>query len=325
MRATSHALLAAAIAILAAGPAAAGPATAGDGPPPTRGGAWRHRHNHYLVSQLGSPRHSMADAVVAEGGAARLEGKFSYGKAGKDLEDEDIFLWLRPPGGSWLRLARAHTDGDGRVVFKVPSPLLDQRGAWACAMVVGGDGSQARGTLYVVAAGQPAVVFDVNGTLTSGDGELVEEVLVGKDPEVRPGAVEVARRWQAAGYLPVYLSGRPYTLDHATRRWLDRHGFPPGPVLAANGVRDSLSGGPVARYKTARLRALGAAGLAVRYAYGNASSDVCVYAAAGVAPAHTFIIGEHGGEACRGHAPTEAVRDYRTQLPALERLLAPDR
>lgn len=60
------------------------------------------------------------------------------------------------------------------------------------------------------------------------------------------------------------------------------------------------------------------AGLDIRFAYGNATTDVCAYATAGVHPNATHIIGSNAGTACPGFEPTVAVDDYITHLQNLE-------
>ncbi len=55
-------------------------------------------------------------------------------------------------------------------------------------------------------------------------------------------------------------------------------------------------------------------GLRFVAAYGNAPTDICAYAEAGIDPAVTNIVGSHGGEACDDGEPTQAVSDYRDHL-----------
>jgi len=55
---------------------------------------------------------------------------------------------------------------------------------------------------------------------------------------------------------------------------------------------------------------LGRTGVVVAAAYGNALTDVCAYAEAGIPPARTFIIGPHAGAACDRSSVTQAVRTY---------------
>ncbi len=52
----------------------------------------------------------------------------------------------------------------------------------------------------------------------------------------------------------VYLTGRPRFLLEKTRTWLTERGFPPGPVIAAGGLRDFLRQGDFKRETLATLR-----------------------------------------------------------------------
>ncbi len=279
---------------------------------------WRHRVRGAATSSLyGEPHHSANDPVLNPGGDAIVRGKFAYGAVSKDLEHEEVSLWLemRPCGG-WAEIARKTTDGKGRVALTVPARLIPTPGAYRFQLVVSGDLSRTGGTIFVLEPGTQTVVFDIDGTLTTGDGQLVEQLALGWDPDVRPGAAAVARLYARAGYLPVYISGRPYMLRDATRDWLRRYGFPRGIVITTDAVGEGLPGeGRVGDFKQRWLDALGSGPrLAFAAAYGNAKTDVCAYARAGIDPYATFIIGKHGGLDCPGFAATQPLDDLREHL-----------
>ncbi|MBK8406658.1 MAG: hypothetical protein IPL19_01615 [Sandaracinaceae bacterium] len=131
--------------------------------------------------------------------------------------------------GPWRLVGSTRTDRDGRATVDLTSAQLGGVGAHPLRWVVHGDGARARGR-YVVPASAPTVVFDVDGTLTTDDGEVFEELLMGRTAEVRPGGQDVVRRYVSAGYFVVYITGRPYMLRDSTRAWLVGQGFPPGPA-----------------------------------------------------------------------------------------------
>lgn len=292
------------------------------GPPVGQPQGWRHSGSRAVATLLGDPAHAASDPVVNPGADALVEGKFAYGPASKDLQDEEITLWLQVRCGQWAPITTVRTDADGRARFQVPAARIPLIGAYAVQLVVRGDLSRAYSYVYVVPRGTVAVLFDIDGTLTTGDGQLVKE-LIGSDAAVRPGAADVVRRHVGAGHMPIYMSGRSYNLRELTRDWLRRNGFPRGPLLTTERIGQALPGeGRVGRFKRAAIEVLtGGAGVDIRYAYGNASTDVCAYAEAGLPPDRTYIIGVHGGDACTGHPPTHAIADYREHLPALEALL----
>jgi phosphatidate phosphatase PAH1 len=130
----------------------------------------------------------------------------------------------------------------------------------------------------------------------------------------------VVRAHRAKGRLPLYLTGRLRTMSALTRRWLDEQGFPPGPVVTTTDNHDAVpSAKGVQAFKLRTLTTLGReVGIDIVAAYGNAETDVCAYALAGIPPARTFIIGPNGGKACPGHAASQPLPDgYTGHLAAV--------
>ena len=273
-----------------------------------------------LAMAVGHPHHSGLDQVGLVGGDFRLAGKLSYGSARKDLEDEAVVGWLRVGAtcDGWVSVGRGLTDGGGRIALPAPPTAITKAGRYPFTLVVAADGSRAEGELWALAAGSEVVVFDIDGTLTGGDEELVAQLLTGADPEPRPGALEVVRAHRAHGIQPIYLTGRPYLLVGKTRSWLARRGFPPGPLLTPVHLSEATPGQPVEHYKRDVLKEIttDAKAIIVR-AYGNAESDLCAYAEAGVAPADTFMVGALGGRACAGHGPSQPLSSYVEHLATL--------
>ncbi len=282
---------------------------------------WHHRFGSSATANLiGDPHHAASDPVVNPGHAAVVRGKFAYGPLSKDLEGEEVALWLQmAPCGPWLEIDRRRTDDDGRAQFEVPAARIPTAGAYPFQLIVRGDLSRTEGTVFVLEPGTQAAVFDVDGTLTTGDGELVEQLALGEDPEVRPGAAATVRLYAAAGYLPIYLTGRPYMLRDSSRNWLRRHGFPPGVLYTTDRLHDSRPGEKtVGRFKHDVLSSLiDGAGVDITFAYGNAATDVCAYALAGIDPTTTYIVGKNRGEHCGGYPPTQPVYDYREHIATL--------
>ncbi|MBL9023861.1 MAG: hypothetical protein JNL21_16825 [Myxococcales bacterium] len=274
-------------------------------------GQYSHKRTRLFVHSQGSPRHAASDVVVRAGAAPTIEGKFTYGKGGKDLEDEEISLFIRDRSCAWLSVGTGFTNDDGWVSISVPETLTVSPGVYAFQLVVRGDGSRAEGNLFAVSPKTPAVVFDVDATLTTSDQELFDELVEGKVPEARPNGRDVANELADSHLLVVYLTGRPYFLGPTTRRWLESNGFPGGFVRTTKRLEEARpTPGGVGTYKEAALTELASAGLDLKLAYGNAPTDVCAYAKAGIDPKKTFILGPHGGEACDGHAPSQALSGY---------------
>lgn len=278
---------------------------------------FRHRRSA-LLAKMGSPRHSAADVVARPGRAATIEGKFTYTRASKDLEDEYVVAELRR-GAKWRRIGRGLTDSDGRVRFEVPGRWLRRAGQVRVRMTAVGDGSRAEAVIWVMAPRSKVVVFDIDGTLTPGDGEIIKRAVWGSAVKVRPGAADVVAHWAVKKRIqPIYLTGRPYLFNVDTRAWLVRHGFPPGPLITADSLRQALpTSGGVGAFKEAWLRRLTTANrLSVAAAYGNADTDVCAFARAGIAPSATYIFGGKD-RACDGFAAARTIADFVTHLPQL--------
>jgi len=249
-----------------------------------------------------------------------VRGKFAYGAVSKDLEREEISLWLEmSPCGGWEEIASDRTDGHGRVAITVPTRLIPAPGTYRFQLIVRGDLTRTDGVIYVLERGTRAVVFDIDGTITTGDDELVEQLILGMDPEPRPGAAATARLYARAGYLPIYISGRPHMLRDSTRNWLSRYGFPRGIVITTASVGQAMPGeARVGHFKEAWLEALmSGPRVTIAAAYGNAPTDLCAYARAGIDPRDTFIVGKHRGQACPGYAHTQPIDDYRQHVKTL--------
>lgn len=278
--------------------------------PPT---GWSSQLNE-LTAETSIPQHSATDAVTNPGTATAIHAKFSYGTVSIDLNGEEVVAYLCV-GELWQEVGTATTDNDGRVEIHVAASLFDRPGYYPFHVYVRGDLSSATGSIFVVERGTQAVVFDIDGTLTTDDLEAVEQVVLAQDPELRAGAVEVVDCW-APRRLPVYITGRYYGLDLVTREWLTEQGFPCGPLFTTQSIEQWAAG--VEDYKLHRITDLqDRVGLKVSGAYGNATTDICAYARAGIEPRRTYIIGPHGGEACPGYAATVAVDDYSSHFLSL--------
>jgi phosphatidate phosphatase PAH1 len=309
----SESLAQAAPAAVVAPPSGAVPCS----PPPRREGWAHHVHGGRVASRLGAPHHAAVDVVVPHGRGATIAAKFAYGPGSKDVEDEWVALWREESPCVWREIARARTDDDGRVRFPLAASALPTIGRHGFRMVLVGDASLAEASVWVVATGTPAVLFDIDGTLTVDDGELFEDLAGGSAPRMHAGADAVARRWAELGYLPVYVTGRPYFLRGSTGRWLRARDFPDGPLLTVDTMGQTVpSEGGVGRFKHKALAALQHAGLRFARAYGNASTDVCAYFRAGIAPARTHIVGT-AHRACGGAPATRPLPSYVRHLSEL--------
>jgi phosphatidate phosphatase PAH1 len=266
--------------------------------------------------------HSAQDVVAVTGQATRIPGKFAYGPTSKDLEGEWIEVLMDDCAGTTRSLGQARTDSDGRIALELAAGDLPPVGAYALHLRVMGDNTSARSVLRVLPPGTRLMIFDIDGTLTTDDLELVGDVMadlfgpiLAGDyvPAARAGAVEITRlRRDTQGYVLVYLTGRPYLMTELSRGWLEELGFAPGSLHLCDDMADTLpSDDAVGDYKAGYLGELLSAGLVIEAAYGNASTDVYAYDRAGVPLERTFILGENGGAG----GTADLGDDYLGHLP----------
>ncbi len=280
--------------------------------------------DHLTSGLFGRARHELSEPVVTLGENVSLEARFRYGLTSKDLEDEEVVAYVRLEAcGEWTEVADLRTDDDGMIFVDLDPGLFPEVGAYEVEIVALGDLSRARGRIYVVPAEQKAVVFDIDGTLTTSDSQLFTELYQGTPAEMYEGAPDVAWLYAEAGYLIVYLTGRPHMLQDMSRTWLEDNHFPVGPVITSDNLLES-TGPLVEQHKREHLALLEGEGITFARAYGNATTDICAYAKSEIDPAQTFIIGTHGGEACddTDYAPTVAVESYPAHLASVDPLPA---
>ena len=280
---------------------------------------------------LGAPNHRIAAHdnvyVVGDddgGNAPEVCAAFEYGLGAALLRAasrQTVVVGVRDPdrrlpeGQHWFGCGRechcavVRTDGGGRLRLPLPAHLV-RPCRYAVRAVVKQDLSQTRGSLFLLRRGTPLVVFDMDGTLTTGDaqvvGQFAAEALAGLGHAVRyrarAGALTCARAWAARGYQVVYLCGGQGTSYGMRYDWLINAGFPPGPLhLTRTGLPTLPVYASVGAFKLAYLRRLQALGLPIHAAYGNTESDLRAYRKAGVPEHRTFYV--VGGGAMAPFAP----------------------
>ena len=265
---------------------------------PTR--PWRHGIKSRVDVLNGSPNHRGRDLFVNPGAKQTVIAKFAYGIDDKDLEDEEVDIYVqRDCGSAWEKLGTALTTGesptphatvegvadyDGRVYFDIPAERALGPGRHRVRLVVAGDGSSTDLFIDVVSPKTPIFVTDVDGTLTSSEYIEFLKLLEGELPETHPGAPEALRALAAKGYRPVYLTARPESLVQRTRDFLELRGFPPGIVHTSTSAIGAGFGSAAATFKRGELEMLARKGLVPSYAFGNMPSDSDAYGAAHVEP-----------------------------------------
>ena len=260
------------------------------------------KHNRSGLIAVASPAHVGLDALFAQGNAVTLRAKFAYGDISKDLEDEPIETFIELCDG-WRSLGETLSDGDGRISVAVAEALPS--GVYPLRFQVKGDASVAAATLRIFLKGTHFVAFDIDGTLTTTDEEIMKDfeaellgpLSKGYTPEGYVGGPELTQLHEKRGAQLLYMTGRPYWLTGLTREWLQRFTYAPATLKLTDSTKEALpTQSGVGDYKLNFLKSVIAQGFIVDLAYGNAATDVYAYLGAGLAPKNVYIIGPHGGE-----------------------------
>ncbi|XP_060641492.2 membrane-associated phosphatidylinositol transfer protein 2 isoform X5 [Anolis sagrei] len=243
---------------------------------------WLRKRTHVKLRNV-SANHRIIDAIFNEDGPQMLNGRFMYGPL--DMvsltgEKVDIHIMRQPPTGDWVYFNTEITNSSGRVSYTLPENRKLGIGVYPVKMVVRGDHTFADSYITVLPRGTEFVVFSIDGSFAASVS------IMGSDPKVRAGAVDVVRHWQDLGYLIIYVTGRPDMQKQRVVAWLAQHNFPHGIVSFCEGlVHDPL------RHKTNFLKSLIAdLDMKIHAAYGS-TKDVSVYTSINLPPHQIFIVG----------------------------------
>eukprot|EP01025_Chloroclados_australasicus_P011072 TRINITY_DN147_c1_g1_i3.p1 TRINITY_DN147_c1_g1~~TRINITY_DN147_c1_g1_i3.p1 ORF type:complete len:802 (+),score=62.20 TRINITY_DN147_c1_g1_i3:219-2624(+) len=268
-----------------------------------------------------------------------ISGRFEYGfgRPGRNriasiFAIEAIEQDAHCPSGRFLGNYR--TDNRG-LLTEVPLPdqILQKASHYNIMAFLPEDNTFAKGSLFMLQPNTPCVVFDLDGTITVGDKEVVTQFALNalggslaigdslpKNYDLKPRhhALTVVRMWAAKGYQPIYLSGRQGSFYNLTLEWLMKHGYPPGPIHLTRTHMPTL---PVyysvGNFKVQYIETLKSRGLEIFAAYGNTGTDIRAYEAVGIPKERTFIVGPNGGK-----GGTQKVDDFSDHI--LEIMNYPD-
>ncbi|KAK2818639.1 hypothetical protein Q5P01_024200 [Channa striata] len=243
---------------------------------------WLRKRTHVKIRNV-TANHRVNDAVFTEDGVQTVTGRFMYGPLDMVTltgEKIDIHIMTQPPSGEWVYFDTQLTNSSGRVSYVIPDNKRLGIGVYPVKMVVRGDHTFADSYLTIVPWGTEFVVFSIDGSFAASVS------IMGSDPKVRAGAVDVVRYWQDLGYMIVYVTGRPDMQKQRVVAWLSQHNFPHGVVSFCDGlVHDPL------RHKANFLKSLiSEAHMRIFAAYGS-TKDISVYTSIGLPPSHIYIVG----------------------------------
>jgi len=240
------------------------------------------------------------------------------GIMGKPFAGEWISLFKPLSDGTWGTLGRVQADEDGYYTINVPEEFAYGIGNGTAYSVLEGDGSCAVHGIFLWPTGTQAVISDIDGTLTLNDQELMKQINdQSYDQLENTSSAELMQTWHDKGYMNIYLTARPHTFREPTRKWLEEHGFPFGPVITANELVFDESARTYKREWVKRITE--EFGWNIVAAYGNATSDIDAYNDAGIPLNITFIIGENAGVGGTVAIPdndfSQHIRDYVKNQP----------
>ncbi|XP_019741130.1 membrane-associated phosphatidylinositol transfer protein 2 isoform X6 [Hippocampus comes] len=242
---------------------------------------WLRKRTHVKIRNV-TANHRVNDAVFTEDSQQTVTGRFMYGPLDMVTlagEKVDLHIITQPPSGEWVYFNTEVTNSSGRVSFLIPDDKRLGVGVYPVKMVVRGDHTFADSYLTVIPRGTEFVVFSIDGSFAASVS------IMGSDPKVRAGAVDVVRHWQDLGYLIIYVTGRPDMQKQRVVAWLSQHNFPHGIVSFCDGlVHDPL------RHKANFLKALTEANMRIFAGYGS-SKDISVYTSINLHPSQIFIVG----------------------------------
>ncbi|XP_036954666.1 membrane-associated phosphatidylinositol transfer protein 2-like isoform X3 [Acanthopagrus latus] len=242
---------------------------------------WLRKRTHVKIRNV-TANHRVNDAVFTEDSQQVVTGRFMYGPLDMVTlagEKVDLHIMTQPPSGEWVYFNTEVTNSSGRVSFVIPEDKRLGIGVYPVKMVVRGDHTFADSYLTVIPRGTEFVVFSIDGSFAASVS------IMGSDPKVRAGAVDVVRHWQDLGYLIIYVTGRPDMQKQRVVAWLSQHNFPHGIVSFCDGlVHDPL------RHKANFLKALTEAHLKIFAGYGS-TKDISVYTSIGLPSSQIYIVG----------------------------------
>lgn len=99
----------------------------------------------------------------------------------------DVHILTSPPAGDYVYFGTEVSDSNGRVCYQVPQDKRLTHGMYPVKMVVRGDHTSVDFYLAILPPKTETVVFSIDGSFTASVS------IMGKDPKVRAGAVDVVR------------------------------------------------------------------------------------------------------------------------------------
>ncbi len=245
-----------------------------------------------VAGACATPMISLSDVVVAGGGHTAIDAFTEHSSALGDVDQlagvDVTFL----ADGRELGTARTDTVGLAR---------------WSCCLPPGARTVQARATVdgkqvagearvYEWDPMRTIIVCDIDETVSLTDyASLLSDDSADSGSKPLPGAARTMKEL-AGRFNLIYITGRPRFLLNKSRRWLERNGFPPAPVVTALTLAEAIG---VQKYKGGQIADLKCLSSNLLIGIGNARTDSEAYASQGLL---TLIIEDDDSNMFRSHA-----------------------
>lgn len=163
----------------------------------------------------------------------------------REIENQVVRFYLE---GAVIDQAVSGDDGRAAIsLSEAPGPPLFEARA-----TIGGTVYGAVGRIFDWRPDRTIIVVDIDNTLAESD---LDEVFFDARPEASPALPDsvAALARLATDFHIMYVTARPRAVLEKTRAWLNFREFPPGPVVTASRLRDSVRD---ARFKRRVLQSL---------------------------------------------------------------------
>lgn len=285
-----------------------------------------------------TPHHNGYDLFFDEDEAQYIEGNFEYGDFRVNLEKEDVSIFhYSEADKSWKLLDTVevcsddedeypsghfcnHSQRGGMFHYDIPEDKKLKVGLHLIKLLVRGDGSRTNMSIRVIPKEKKIklVVFDMDGTLTTSDSEISKAFLAelwngdSNAMKMYIGAQDTATYYYQRGYEILYLTARPYWLSEKSYNWLKMNNFPMGMMHTYEGAMPD-AGFDAESFKKSYLSSLLEKNIDIKFAYGNALTDIKAYKHINLPCYKIFIIGKHAGKDCSSAVST--YPDHLSDLP----------
>ncbi len=191
---------------------------------------------------------STEDAIVRADGSTTLVANVERARVHgvrRNLEDVEVAFHAQ---GRKIGTARTDDEGRASLVAKVQPDLRE----FQVSFRRDGRKFAHTGRVFHWRPDRTIVAVDIDETVSATQYRLL---LLTDDDTSRPLSGSDAALTQLADHCQiVYITGRPRFLWEKTQRWLERNGFPPGPLITAPNLRQCIVQASFKRKELASMR-----------------------------------------------------------------------